>query len=54
MVIQTRTGKMFNIKHPDPDMIDLRDIAAALAKTNRFGGHTREPYSVAQHCVRIA
>lgn len=35
---------------------DLRieDIAHALALINRFVGHTREPISVAQHCIWVS
>lgn len=35
---------------------DLRieDIAHALALINRFVGHTREPISVAQHCLWVS
>ena len=49
--IQTFTGKCFDFLDPDPDSIDIRDIAHALSLVNRYGGHTPKPYSVAQHCV---
>jgi hypothetical protein len=49
--IQTRSGLMFDFANPQQDSIDLHDIAHALALTNRYGGHTSDPYSVAQHCV---
>lgn len=29
-------------------------LAASLSKINRFGGHTRRPYSVAEHSVLVA
>lgn len=32
----------------------LHDIALGLAATNRYGGHTLFPYSVAQHSVLMA
>ncbi len=40
----------------DPRIEDLRaeDIAHALACQNRFAGHAREPYSVAEHSVRAS
>lgn len=47
--ILTYTGLWFNASCLAPESIDIRDIAHALALTNRFAGHTRLPYSVAQH-----
>lgn len=42
---------MFDVLDPDPGLIDLEDIAAALSKLCRFGGHCREFYSVAEHSI---
>jgi hypothetical protein len=53
-VIQTRTGVLIDVLNPSPGDFNLVDIGSALAKTNRFGGHTVEPYSVAQHSVIMA
>jgi hypothetical protein len=39
---------------PDPEQIELGDIARALANLCRFGGHCRPFYSVAQHCVIVS
>lgn len=47
--IQTFTGKMFDILEPTPEMIDIVDIAHALSQGNRFTGHCKFPYPVAQH-----
>ncbi len=54
--LQTYTGKAFVPMDPDPNLIDIRDIAMGLSREARFNGHTRtsEPYSVAQHCVLIS
>lgn len=49
--IQTWSGRKFDLVNPLPEMVHLRDIAEALAKANRFTGHTLRPYSVAQHSV---
>lgn len=50
--IQTSEGRVFSFEDPRPEDLSIVDIAHALALTNRFGGHTKVPYSVAEHCVR--
>ncbi len=52
--IQTFTGKRFYPLDVLPDDISIIDIAHALSLVNRFTGHTRQPYSVAEHSVRVA
>ena len=52
--LQTLSGRWVNPFDPDPDQIDLGDIARALANQCRFGGHCRPFYSVAQHCVIVS
>lgn len=52
--IQTYTGKHFYPLAPTPDMVDIEDIAHALANVCRFAGHTREFYSVAQHACMVS
>ncbi len=51
--MQTATGRAVDLMAPTPEMIDLEvDVAEALAREPRFGGHVRSgAYSVAQHCV---
>jgi hypothetical protein len=52
--ILTYTGKRFDLYEPEAHLIDPRDIAHSLAHLCRFNGHTREFYSVAQHCCMVA
>jgi len=52
--IQTYLGKKFWVLDAREEDVDIRDIAHALANTNRFGGHTERPYSVAQHSVWVS
>ena len=49
--IRTYTGRNVYPLDAHEDDIDIEDIAHALSMQCRFGGHTREFYSVAQHCV---
>lgn len=53
-IFNTVSGIKVDLLHPTEDMIDIRDIAAALSKICRFGGHSKHFYSVAQHCVMVA
>jgi hypothetical protein len=52
--LQTVSGVAFPLAHPSAADIRARDIAHALAGINRFGGHLRCYYSVAQHSVLVA
>ncbi len=52
--IQTYTGRRFDLFHPDPEQVDIRDIAHALGRICRWTGHTLNAYSVAEHSVRVA
>lgn len=47
----TVSGKLINLFDPDPNMIDINDIAHGLSNTCRWNGHTGEFFSVAQHVV---
>lgn len=50
----TATGGAFYPLDPRPEEIHIEDIAAALSKLCRYGGHTKRFYSVAEHCVLLA
>ena len=52
--IVTYTGIAFDLLNPKPEMVCIEDIAHSLAYQCRYTGHTREFYSVAQHCVLMA
>jgi uncharacterized protein len=52
--LQTVSGRWVNPFDPDPEQLDARDIARALANQCRFGGHCRAFYSVAQHSVIVS
>lgn len=52
--ILTSTGRYFYFDKPDPQTVDIQDIATALSRICRFTGHTHQPYSVAQHSVYVS
>jgi len=52
--LQTVSGRWVNPFDPDPEQLDIGDIARALANQCRFGGHCRVFYSVAQHSVIVS
>lgn len=52
--ITTYTGKKFHFLAPQPEEIDIIDIAHALSLTCRFGGQCSQFYSVAEHSIRVA
>ncbi len=47
--IITASGKKFNLLNTHPDMIDIYDVAHALANGCRWTGHCKFHYSIAQH-----
>jgi hypothetical protein len=52
--MQTYTGRQFWPLDLRPEDVDVLDIAAALGKLCRYGGHCLRFYSVAEHCALMA
>lgn len=52
--IRTWSGKSFYPLDPDPEQIDIQDIAWALSMQCRYAGHVKHFYSVAQHSVYVS
>jgi uncharacterized protein len=51
--IETLSGKQYHLLEPDPAVINIKDIARALAYTCRYVGHCTRFYSVAEHCIHL-
>ena len=47
-------GKRFFPLDPDPDLINIEDIAHSLAFQCRWGGHCNSFFSVAEHCFIVS
>lgn len=51
--ICTVTGKELDIFAITEEDVDITDIIHALSLINRYNGHTKFPYTVAQHSVYV-
>lgn len=52
--ITTISGTKFYFLNPDPETIDIEDIAFSLSNLCRYTGHCNRFYSVAEHCVHVS
>lgn len=52
--LQTRLGHRFYFDDPREGVLDIGDIAAALSKICRFGGHCQRFFSVGEHSVAVS
>jgi hypothetical protein len=50
----TRRGGRLHYRDPQPEDIDIKDIAHSLSQLCRFTGHCEPFYSVAQHSVLVS
>lgn len=51
--IVTRTGNVVDLLDPLPGAIKMTEVALALSRLPRFGGHTTRTWSVADHSVLV-
>lgn len=52
--IATLSGARFYLQEQNIEDIPIEDIAHALSMNCRFNGHTRDFYSVAEHCIHVS
>lgn len=52
--IATVSGRVIDFLYPDPEQINLDDIARGLSRQARYSGQTIRPYTVAQHSLLVA
>ncbi len=49
----TASGQLIDLRWPLPELVRIEDIAAQLAKINRWNGATCRPISVAEHTLLV-
>ena len=50
----TQSGRVFWPLDPRAEEVDIHDIAHALGNLCRYGGHSRDFYSVAEHSIHVS
>jgi hypothetical protein len=51
---RTYSGLLVSVLDPNPEDVRFEDLARALSRIQRFGGHAHKPYSVAEHSVLVS
>ena len=51
--MRTLSGKVLDLRNPNSEMIDVRDISSGLANNSHFAGQTPYFFSIAQHSVMV-
>jgi hypothetical protein len=51
--VQTFSGRKVDLEYPKPEDIAIEDIAHALSRICRYGGHCKDFYSVAEHSLLV-
>ena len=52
--IMLHSGRLLDLTNPEPDQIEIDDIAHGLAHTCRYAGQCDGFYSVAEHSVLVS
>ena len=52
--IETYTGIKFDFLDPEPEQVDIIDIAHSLGMQVRYTGHCKKFYSIAEHSLLVA
>lgn len=52
--METASGVKFQFMNPKAHQIVLEDVALALSRTCRYGGHSKRFYSVAEHTILMS
>jgi len=50
-VVRTYSGELLDIRTPEPDSLQMSDIAWCLGRMLRYNGGIRQDYTVAHHCL---
>jgi len=53
-LIRTYSGHYFDVFDPNPDHLEIIDIAHSLSLLCRFAGHIKSFYSVAEHSIWVS